>query len=604
MCEGKTKAVVLDKNAEIIEASYKEIWDKIEELIFVIELDENFAPKYFVDFNNKLCSNLGYTKEELVETLLSNIFNLDELDNQIKRYRDLTINKDDKIEMLVKSKEGKHIYIEAKISLFNKDEKDYLLAIATDITKHKKLEKEFAGVLNGIPDVIKVYNTDHSISFFNEAGYEFYNKVPEEVEGKMCYEILDRKEKCLDCSFGKVVASKQKISRERFIPELNKFMDVCYNPVLDETGELLFIVERLRDITEKKILDKILKDSKERYKQIITNSPDAVVIIVDNIIALANNEACNLFRISYNNLIGSNVYKHFDEKYTKALHKRFKNIIAEKRVKDVHDYEFYFSNKLINLQISYSYITYEGNSAILAVIRDITEMKEEINKAAELQRKTLQKDFPAKEFVDIVSTYVPAKTISGDFYRIFEVSKNVIIGIIVDVRGKGISAALQISAFDILCFQEIAKTNEPMEIVKNLNEKLINYYDENYIAVCCFSMNFNKNELKVVGAGINQFIFQRKDEDVEEIIVEGPFLGMFEDSEFCEQVIHFKQGDKIYFFTDGLDFIFDEDKIVKRYMKKVSILRFKEYIDVFLNDTILDVGKLKDDCTMIAMEIK
>jgi PAS domain-containing protein len=40
------------------------------------------------------------------------------------------------------------------------------------------------------------------------------------------------------------------------------------------------------------MLDNITKDSRERYKQIIDNSPDAVIIIVDNKIALANNEAC------------------------------------------------------------------------------------------------------------------------------------------------------------------------------------------------------------------------------------------------------------------------------------------------------------------------
>ena len=421
----------------------------------------------------------------------------------------------------------------------------------------------------------------------------------------MCYEILARKEKCIDCSFEEVVETKQMLTRERYIPELNKFMDVCYNPVVDEDGEILFIVERLRDITEKKILDKILKDSKEKYKQILNSSPDALIIIVDNKIVLANYEACNLIGLDYSEIIDSNIYKHFQEKYIKALHKRFRNIISQKKIKDTYEYEFYFSdNKLTNLQISYSYIVYEGSPAIVAVIRDITEMKQEINKAAEFQRKTLQKGFPAKEFVDMVSVYVPANTISGDFYRIYKISEDLIIGIVIDVRGKGISAALNISALDVLFLQESAITHEPINIVMNLNKKLVSYYEENYIAVCCFSMDFNKKELKVVGAGINQFIFQKKDKIVKEKIVEGSFLGMFENSEFSEQIISFKSGDKVFFFSDGLDFILDKDKIIQRYMGKVSISEFKEYIDEFLNDIILEIGKLKDDCTMIAIEIK
>lgn len=606
MYEGKEKALILDEDVKLNETSYKEIWDKINELAFVIELDKEFTPVYFVDFNNKFCSDLGYSKDELRNVLPSDILKGDNWKDKAGIFRKLIYQKSiNKIELILRTKDKKSIFVESDISIFSKGEKNFVLVIAMDITERKKLEKELKGILNGIPDVIKVYNTDYTISFFNEAGYNFYKKMPEEVNGKMCYEILARKEKCVDCSFEEVIETKEMLSRERYIPELNKFMDVCYNPVMGEDGELLFIVERLRDITEKKILDKILKDSKERYKQIINSSPEAVVIIVDNKIVLANNETCNIFGISYNELIGSNVYNRFQEKYKKALHKRFRAIITEKRIKDVYDYEFYLSNnKLVNLQISYSYIVYEGKAAIIAVIRDITEMKQEIRKAAEFQKNTLQNTFPAQKFINTTSVYVPGNTISGDFYRIYEINESRILGIITDVRGKGISAALNISAFDVLCSQEVAKVHEPMEIVKSLNEKLTKYYEENYIAICCFSMDFNKNELKVVGAGINQFLFQKKGQGIEEKIVEGPFLGMFENSEFCEQILSFESGDKVFFFTDGLDFILDEDRIIQEYMEDASIFEFKNYLDGFLSDSILDAGKLKDDCTMVAMEVK
>lgn len=467
------------------------------------------------------------------------------------------------------------------------------------------LEKELNGILNGIPDIIKVYNPDYTIAFFNEAGYNFYNRSLFDIKGKKCYEVLNRKEKCLDCPFEEVVKNKQMLSRERYIPELNTFMDVCYNPVLDDDGNILFIVERLRDITENKFLDKILKDSTEKYKQILNNSPDAILIIVDNKIVLANYEACNLLREEYSKIIDSNVYKHFPNKYKKILHKRFRNIILQKRVKDTDDYEFEFErNKKAYLEVSFTYIIYDGSPAILAILRDTTEMKQELTNAANLQRNTLQSTFPCEEYVNTVSVYKPANMISGDFYRIQKVDEASILGIIIDVRGKGISAALNISALDVLFLQEISNSQEPSDIVKKLNEKLVSYYEENYIAVCCFSMDFYKKELKVVGAGINRFIFQKKDKNLEEKEVRGPFLGMFEDSEFSEEIINFDSGDRVFFVSDGLDFIFDEDKIVQTYMESVSISQIKSYINQYLEDTRLEVGKLEDDSTMIAIEIK
>lgn len=598
-------AIIVDKDVELNQNNYKEIWDKINDLIFVIDIDEKFVPKFFVDCNIKVFNCLGYTKEEFIRIPPSDILSFDENRNALEVFKSLIYKKYDKVNMVLKSKNAERIYVDASIFLFKHNKKKYILAISTDTTENKRLEKQINGILKGVPDVIKVFKADHTIICFNDAGYNFYNKTPQEVSGKKCYEILAREGKCADCSFEKVIKTKQMVVSERYIPELNKFMDVCCNPVLDENGEILFVVERLRDITEKKILDKLLKDGKERYKQILNSSPDAVVIIVDNLIALANYEACNLTGLDYSELIGSNVYKHFQEKYKKSLHKRFRNIISQKKVKDTYDVEFcFFDGRLVNLQISYSYIIYEGNPAVLVTMRDITEIKQELNKAAEFQRSTLQKCFPSEEFVEIMSIYVPANTISGDFYRIHKIHEDFIIGIVVDVRGKGISAALNISAFDVLFLQELSVTSEPMDIVKNLNKKLVEYYEENYIAVCCFSMDFCKNELNVVGAGINQFIFQKKDNIVEEKIVEGPFLGMFENSEFSEQTILFESGDKIFFFTDGLDFILSEDKIIQRYMGKVSINKFKQYIDEFLNDTILECGALKDDCTMVSIEVK
>ena len=400
--------------------------------------------------------------------------------------------------------------------------------------KHIALtEKEINGILNGIPDIIKVYNPDHTICFCNEAGYKFYNKKPDEVKEKICYEILGRNEKCIGCSFEAVIRTKKMITKERYIPELNKVMDVCYNPIFNENGELEFVVERLRDITEKKMLDKLLKDSKERYKQIINASPDALLIIVDNKIVLANYETCNLIGLSYNEIIDSNIYRYFNEKYLKVLHKRFRNILINQIIKDTHDYEFAFlDGRIINIQMTCSYMSYEGKTAILAAIRDITEIKNELNKAVEFQMKNLQKDFPAEEFVDMVSVYVPANAVSGDFYRILKVNDHLIIGIITDVRGKGMTAALNISALDVLFLQEIGATNEPIKIIENLNKKLVNYYEENYIAACCFSMDFNKNKIKVTGAGINRFIVQKKGKLAEERIVKGAFLECLKIADF------------------------------------------------------------------------
>lgn len=461
------------------------------------------------------------------------------------------------------------------------------------------------GIISGIPDIIKVYNIDQTVEFYNEVGYSFYSKVPEEVKGKKCYEVLGGSKKCDDCPFEKAIETKKMVITEKYIPELNKYMDICCNPVLNEFGEVVFIVERLRDITEKKMLDNIIKESEERYRQIINASPDAMIITEDSKIALANSEAINLIGIDYGELKGKSIFKYIPKKFMKTIRKKLKYICAYKKMKDTYEVSISCTSKRsMDLQISSSYIDYKGKQAVLSVIRDITDTKKGLNEAAEIQKKTLQKSFPVPEKVNLEISYVPCRTVSGDFFRFYKVNDDLVIGILIDVSGNGIAASLSISAVDVLFNQEVLISHKPIDVVNNLNKKIGNYLGENYVAVCCFSMNFKENKAAIVGAGINEFLFKKSNSSVvKKVAIEGAFLGMFEDSIFDEYTVYFEKGDRFYFFTDGLDFILDDDKIVQNYMGKVSISKFKNYIDEFLNDTVIETGTLKDDCTLLAFEI-
>ena len=239
--------------------------------------------------------------------------------------------------------------------------------------------QQIGDLLDGIPDIIKIFSSNHKIYFCNKAGYEFYKKNRDEIKGKTCYSLLERKEKCKQCGFDEVIKKKKIFKQERYIPELNKIMDICYSPLFDENGEVNFVIERLRDITEKKMLDKVLKNDKDRYKQIVNNLPDALLIIVDNKIEIANSKALNIFQMSSYELVDSNIYKYFDEKYSKILHKKFKKIILDKKSKDLYDCELNLrENKKISIQLTSSYISYEGKAAICMALTDTSYIKNQL----------------------------------------------------------------------------------------------------------------------------------------------------------------------------------------------------------------------------------
>jgi PAS domain S-box len=464
--------------------------------------------------------------------------------------------------------------------------------------------KLLEGILKGIPDIIRVFNPDKTILLFNEAGYSFYKKSRDEVKGKRCFEILNKKERCKDCDVEKVIKTKLMTRTEKYIPEFNKYMEYTCNPVLDGSGEVIFIVEQLRDITEKQMLVNTIKESEERYRKIVNLSPEAIIITVGDKIVLANERACKLVGEDYDKVIRESVYKYIADDFVETIKKIGNRILKDEKTKYTFDYKIlHYDNSTIEVEVSSSYLTYKGKPAIQSIIRNITEMKKGLNQAAKFQRKYLETICPFPEKIKMESLYVPARTVSGDFFKIYKVSEDLVVGIVWDVSGKGITAALSVSAFLVLFREAVLASHDPHEIVNNLNEKVINHLEERYIAACCFSLDFKKNEAKVVGAGINQYMFQKDKCNPQEMIIRGPFLGMFEDSVFDEQVISFQSGDRFYFFTDGLDFILD-DEIRRNYLKSQTITEFKAYLNNLLNDMIIYREGLKDDSTLIALEIK
>lgn len=67
---------------------------------------------------------------------------------------------------------------------------------------------------------------------------------------------------------------------------------------------------------------------------------------------------------------------------------------------------------------------------------------------------------------------------------------------------------------------------------------------------------------------------------------------MFENSVFDEEIITFENGDKFYFFTDGLDSLFDNSSILKDFSDCKNIKTLKSYINGYF---LLDLR----DCTFI-----
>ena len=106
--------------------------------------------------------------------------------------------------------------------------------------------------LNAIPDVLGIQDNQHRIIRYNAAGYRFLNMTHEEVVGKRCFELIGRTRECEHCATSECYRTKKPASITRYESALDAWLDVRAYPILDENGELIKVIEHLRDITPEK----------------------------------------------------------------------------------------------------------------------------------------------------------------------------------------------------------------------------------------------------------------------------------------------------------------------------------------------------------------
>ena len=203
-------------------------------------------------------------------------------------------------------------------------------------------------IIDFIPDVLGIQDTNHNIIKYNKAGYNFLNITPEEAIGKKCYELIGRKNPCKNCATSKVYESKKPEKVIKYFEDMDIWLDVRSYPIFDNHGNLRYVIEHLRDITREKKLETELQNQKnnlensvrERTRQLererdkaqkYLDISGAIIIALDKNqkIELVNNKGCEVLGYDKNELIG----KHMFDDFVPSEYNENVNVITENLTK-------------------------------------------------------------------------------------------------------------------------------------------------------------------------------------------------------------------------------------------------------------------------------
>ena len=128
-----------------------------------------------------------------------------------------------------------------------------------------------------------ILKPDKTIVAANERYLEKFNVTLESIVGKTCHEVFyGCGDKCPRdyCPLPTVVEDRQGHSTiNRIVTEdgHEAWEDRVFSPILDEEGNVKYIIDSLRDVTRLKTLEKELGETKEFLEQVIDSSPSAIM---------------------------------------------------------------------------------------------------------------------------------------------------------------------------------------------------------------------------------------------------------------------------------------------------------------------------------------
>ncbi len=342
-------------------------------------------------YANKRASEItGYSVAELLKSSIKDLAHPDELKEIMERYRKRLAGEPvpPQYETVIIRKDGKSLPIELTAAKTVWQGQPAGLVIIRDIAERKHVEvalkeseQRFRAIFEGAIDGILL--ADIETKKFHAA-----NKIICEMLGYSLKEIKNlgvvdiHPKEALPFAmeqFDKLVRGE--ITKTTELPVKRKDDSVFYaeiSTVLLKVDAGTYLMGTFRDITERKRVEEALRESEKKYRAVVDISPDGIAIASKGRHVFANQSLARIFGVSDpDKLLGKPIMDYIHPDYRKIVRERIESqtkrgvlapLIEEKMMRA--------DGTVIHTEVAAAPLEYQGEQAVLAIIRDITERKQ------------------------------------------------------------------------------------------------------------------------------------------------------------------------------------------------------------------------------------
>lgn len=313
--------------------------------------------------------------------------------------------------------------------------------------------------------LIKILNNNIEFVQVNDTACEYLGYTQEELIGMTPWEIL-LDEFSIANHLPVLLEEEKTIVETVFISKDNNRIPVELSSRVILIANEKYILSIARDITKRKVIEKKLKESEERYRKLFEILPVAVIVQTPTRIIMCNKSAAKLIGVeSPNELVGRAIKDFVLPNYYKAAEKRIADGLkqgnsappAERKIVRV-------DGEIIDVESSGTVFEYNGNKTIITIVRDITERK----KIVELQNNIIEGQ---RQLNDVLEQDRTKSEFFGNMSHEFKTPLNVILGVVQllelynkDINELGLDKKIKIMKQN--CYRLLRLVNNLIDITK------------------------------------------------------------------------------------------------------------------------------------------
>ena len=388
------------------ENKYRSIIESIDDTYYETDISGNLT-----FFNDMLCRHLLYTREELIGKN-SRMFQDEQNFKKTEQfYREVYKTGNPSIlEMECIRKDGTKGIFELSLSLItDKDgKKTGFRGISRDITKRKQMqsllkesEEKYRTILEEMNDGYFEVDLTGKYTFVTETNARLLATTPEKLLGKDSSEYMVKEDIPLVRGAFNKIYKTGKPERNITYRALHKdgtigIAELSGFPRKDEKGNIIGFRGIARDITERKQMEEALRQSEEKYRNILYSIQEGYFELdLAGNYTFVNDANCRLLGYSRDEIIGMNSRQHmpYEDNYKKASQAYTKLFLTGKPIESMEIFSVKKDGTPVIYETSVTLIKNAQGKAIgfRGVSRDITQRKnmEEALRQSEERYRTI-----------------------------------------------------------------------------------------------------------------------------------------------------------------------------------------------------------------------